>query len=108
MDWLSSAEYWYNTSAHSAIGCSPFEALYGYTPSNLGLHSTQRSPSDVSVWVQEKKLMTSLIQQHLQRAQHRMKIQADKHRSDRSFQEGDSVYLKLQPYIQSSLAPRAN
>ena len=108
MDWLSSAEYWYNTSAHSAIGCSPFEALYGYTPRSLGLHSTQRSLSDVSVWVQEKKLMTSLIQQHMQRAQHRMKIQANKHRSDRSFQEGDSVYLKLQPYIQSSLAPRAN
>ena len=39
LDWLSSAEYWYNTSAHSAIGCSPFEALYGYAPHSLGLPS---------------------------------------------------------------------
>jgi hypothetical protein len=37
-----------------------------------------------------------------------MKIQADKHRSERHFAVGDSVYLKLQPYVQSSLAPRSN
>lgn len=37
-----------------------------------------------------------------------MKMQADKNRSDRSFSVSDSVYLKLQPYVQSSLAPRAN
>jgi len=37
-----------------------------------------------------------------------MKRQADKGRSERVFQVGDRVYLKLQPYVQSSLAPRAN
>jgi hypothetical protein len=30
--WLTSAEFWYNTSEHSTIGHSPFEALYGYSP----------------------------------------------------------------------------
>lgn len=52
--------------------------------------------------------MISVIQQHLGRAQTRMKRQADKHRSERSFAVGDWVFLKLQPYIQSSLARRAN
>lgn len=28
--WLTSVEFWYNTCTHSAIGRSPFEALYGY------------------------------------------------------------------------------
>ena len=37
-----------------------------------------------------------------------MKHQADKKRSERSFQAGDFVYLRLQPYVQSSLAPRSH
>jgi hypothetical protein len=53
-------------------------------------------------------VVSRLIQQHLGRAQERMKRQADKHRSERVFQVGDSVYLKLQPYVQSSVTPRAN
>jgi hypothetical protein len=52
--------------------------------------------------------MQSVIQQHLARAQKRMKTQADKGRSERQFAEGDWVYLKLQPYVQTSVAPRAN
>jgi hypothetical protein len=37
-----------------------------------------------------------------------MKRQADKKRSERVFAVRDMVFLKLQPYIQSSLAPRSN
>ena len=48
------------------------------------------------------------VKQQLERAQQRMKVQADKHRTKRVFQVGDSVFLKLQPYIQASVAPRAN
>jgi len=35
-------------------------------------------------------------------------MQANKHRSERSFAVGDMVYLKLQPYIQTSIATRAS
>jgi hypothetical protein len=52
--------------------------------------------------------MQDLIKQHLAHAQEHMKKQADKHRTEREFQVGDVVYLKLQPCIQSSVARRAN
>jgi hypothetical protein len=32
LEYLSLAAFWYNTSHHSAIGRSPFEALYGQLP----------------------------------------------------------------------------
>jgi hypothetical protein len=37
-----------------------------------------------------------------------MKFQADKNRTEREFKVGDMVYLKLQPYVQISMATRAN
>ena len=37
-----------------------------------------------------------------------MKQQEDKKRSERAFEIGDKVYLKLQPYVQTSVAKRAN
>ncbi|XP_066356943.1 uncharacterized protein [Miscanthus floridulus] len=52
--------------------------------------------------------MWASVRQHLLRAQQRMKKQANKGRSERKFNVGDFVYLRLQPYVQSSLAPRAH
>lgn len=52
--------------------------------------------------------MTQLVRQHLCRAQQKMKNQADKNRSDRSFEVGDMVFVKLQPYVQQSVVSRAN
>ena len=49
-----------------------------------------------------------LLQQHLKRAQQHMKIVADRRCSERQFAVGDWVYLKIQPYIQTTLATRSN
>ncbi|XP_073357838.1 uncharacterized protein [Aegilops tauschii subsp. strangulata] len=46
------------------------------------------------------------LQQQLKHAQDRMKKQADKHCTDCSFEVGDMVFLKLQPFIQTSVAQR--
>lgn len=42
------------------------------------------------------------------KAQERMKKYYDVHRSDKNFNLGDFLYLKLQPYKQASLAVRIN
>ena len=63
---------------------------------------------ELDEWLKERALPLRLLQQHLERIKLRMKNQADKKRSDRVFQVGDYVFLKLQPYIQSSVAPRAH
>lgn len=74
--------------------------------------SPQETSSDLVTeladWLRERELMTKVIKFHLTRACDRMKKQADKHRSERSFEVGESVYPKLQPYVQSSVATRSN
>ena len=52
--------------------------------------------------------MLQKLKTNLERAQNRMKNQADKHRQDKEFQIGDMVLVKLQPYKQHSLALRKN
>lgn len=106
--WLYLAEFWYNSSYHSTLGKTLFEVLYGYTPAHFGISSDDCQIADLKIWLQERQFMQQLLQQHLNRAQQQMKSQADKKRSFREFNVGDWVYLKLQPYIQTSVAKRAN
>ncbi|KAJ1265999.1 hypothetical protein BS78_08G117000 [Paspalum vaginatum] len=107
-DWLPLTEFWYNTSYHSAINRSPFEALYGHTPRHFGISSAHIPVPELSSWLQKRELMNHVLQQQLLHAKERMKRQTDKGRSERTFQVGDMVFLKLQPYVQTSLASRAN
>lgn len=106
--WLYLAEFWYNTTYHSALNKTPFEVLYGYCPGHFGINLNDCSIPDLNQWFQQRKLMQQLLQHHLNRAQQQMKHMADKKRSFREFQVGNWVYLKLQPYVQSSVAVRAN
>lgn len=52
--------------------------------------------------------MVQLLKDNLSKAQERMKMYVDSRRTEREFQIGDMVYLKLQPYRQTSIALRKN
>lgn len=43
--WLTQAEFWYNTTYHSSLGCTPYKALYGYDP-NMGQLYGQTLPQN--------------------------------------------------------------
>jgi len=105
--WLSQAEFWYNTTFHSALGCTPFKALYGYDPTIGALPDSTVIPHpSIAEFVADRQFQSSVLRDHLARAQVRMKLSADRHRTDVNFQVGDKVFLKLQPYIQTSVASR--
>lgn len=85
-----------------------FQALYGSSPRQLGIDSSSAcSVTKLEDWVDQRNAMQSLIHQQLSRAKIHMKNQADKNRTKCSFEVGTWVYLKLQPYVQSSVAARS-
>jgi hypothetical protein len=106
--WLPTVELWYNSCFHSSLDRTPFEALYGRAPRLLGIEPPIAAGGNLDEWLIDRANADMLIRQHLTRAMQRMQRQANKNRSEREFSEGDMVYMKLQPYIQSSIMPRAN
>lgn len=60
------------------------------------------------MFVQDREKLQQLLKENLQKAQERMKMYADRKRSEREFEVGDEVFLKLQPYRQSSVIVRKN
>lgn len=61
--WLSLAEFSYNSSFHSSLGCSPFEVLYGHAPRHFGLtvDSVGEDVPALNQWLSEQAVMQSLI-----------------------------------------------
>ena len=106
-NWLSMAEYWYNTAFHASLGITPYEALYGtkHVPLNLGTLQDMIIPAAQDLLIQRENVMKQL-QENLVKAQQRMKYYADQKRTEREFKQGDWVFLKLQPYRQHSVVGR--
>lgn len=103
-EWLHLVEYWYNTCYHSSLQHTPFEILYGHAPLHFGIDPTSAcTSSDLEAWLSQRKAVNALLQQQLLRAQQCQKTRADKHRSECQFEVGDRVWLKLQPYAQTSV-----
>ena len=102
--WLYLAEFWFNTNYHTFTKMSPFEAFYGFPPPRvLDYVSGLTKVVAVDAVLHDRTVLLDLLKQNLVTAQVRMKTQANQHRSYKSFQVGEWVFLRLQPYKQLSL-----
>lgn len=103
--WLSLAEWWYNSSYHTSLKMSPFQALYGFPPPQVAEDILPDCPDlNVQEQARNRQVALQVIKDNLAKAQARIKHQADKNRSERQIEVGDMVYLKLQPYRHTSLS----
>lgn len=71
--WLSLAELWYNTSFHSAIGMTPYQAVYGVAPpAHLPYLPGDSTNDEVDRLCLSRELTLQLLKGHLRKVQHRM------------------------------------
>jgi hypothetical protein len=104
---LPMAEFWYNTSYHTALGTTPFQALYQKEPNFRAFPNiTVAADSLATTEAVDYQSHLATLRDKLLQAQRRMKAYADKQRTERQFMVGDQVLLKLQPYAQQSLVNR--
>lgn len=101
--WLHLVEYWYNTTYHSSIGITPFQAVYGRLPLPLIQYGDmETSNSTLDQQLRDIDMVLGVLKDHLRVAQERMKQFAGLKRRDVEFQIGDHVFLKIMPYRQVS------
>lgn len=80
---------------------TPFLALYGYHPPSITSSlRVQTKVRDVAEHIQHQQQVLAGLKENLALAQNRMKQQTDQHHSERHFDIGDWVFVRLQPYKQ--------
>ena len=68
--WLSLAEWWYNTTYHYSTKMSPFEALYGFKPPTIADYVPGSSKVDkVDDWLQHRQSILNILKDNLAQAQ---------------------------------------
>ena len=98
LKYLPLVEFAYNSSFHRSLGMSPFKALYGqdclvpykFADPNLPVPAAKDT-------LEEMDRQMQVIRQSLKRASDRQKSYANLHRSTRTFQIGDKVFLRVKP-----------
>lgn len=78
--------------------------VYGRPPPNLGEIRVQALAEDL----RERDEILHHLQFQLEKAQHRMVVEANKHRREVEFKVGDWVFLKFRPYSQKALFKKIN
>lgn len=87
---------------------TPFEAMYSRPPPTISAYlpnSAAVNAVDLALRARDRTLYH--LKHNLQAAQNRMKHYTDAHRTERRFVVGDRVFLRLQPYRQSTASTRS-
>lgn len=106
---LHLAEYWHNSTVHSTTQLTPFQALYGRPPPKIPDYVTGSSSiTSLEEPLQARHLVLQQLKENLTKSRKQMEVQANKKRRDHTFNVGDLVLLRLQPYRQSTVQRRSS
>jgi len=105
VQFISWAEYWYNTNYQRAAKCTPFEVVYGKPPPSIARYI----PGETKLEAVAQDLMNrdealKQLKFHLQRAQDPMSKFANKHKKSSIIKVRDEVYLKVRLHKQQSMS----
>ena len=94
--WLPLVEWWYNNSFHTAAKMTLFMALCGYHPPSI-TSSLRENYKVLAVedHIEHQQKFLQLLKDNLNLAQNQMKQQVYQHRSERSFDVRDWVFLRI-------------
>ncbi|KAL4190522.1 hypothetical protein AMTRI_Chr07g25160 [Amborella trichopoda] len=107
--WIAWAEYRYNTNVHRATKKTPYEVVYGHaSPTLLSYIPGTTQVESVDRELQDRDRVLKQLHEQLQLSQNQMKKVYEVHHTEKSFNIGDLVSLRLQPYRQVSTAHRKN
>lgn len=108
VDWLSWAEYCYNTSYHSALRTTPFEVVYGRPPPPIVPFQLEAARTEAAAeLLRGRDEILAEVRQRLLQAQQLSRRYYDAHHREAEFAVGDWVWLRLLHRSTQSLDPRA-
>lgn len=99
-DWINKlpfVEFNYNNTINQSTGYSPFYLCYGYNPTVpmflLQPYQQRSEVQSVDEWIELMKKTNESAKSNIQQAIQKQSQQANKHRKDMIFEEGDMVLL---------------
>ncbi|GKC75344.1 ty3-gypsy retrotransposon protein [Tanacetum coccineum] len=99
------AKFSYNTSFHSSIKMTPYQALYGRLPPSVIPYPPGSSKvAAIDELLVERDDFLRQLKTNLLAAKNCMEMKANRKRHGVGFNPGDMVLVKLQPYRQVTLA----
>ena len=92
-----------------SIDMSPFYALYGYHSLSFAdvMFGASKAPR-AKILIQKSQDILRALKDNMATAQNKQKLYADRGQVERQFEVGDLIYLRLQPYRQSSLKQKGD